>query len=206
VNDKNSVQQLNLKGGGNVSANIEKEDLRKTKTRKAIYTALYSLLGRRDLNKITVTDICEEALIGRATFYSYFIDKYDLLKYWLTNLWSENLNILSTYSTYDQIEKASNHFIHENKSLLKNLIYDMDHETLDVLFDFILSSLNLAIVSNDSKKVHPKNVVLSNYCAGGTIFYFLWQVKNGFPEDIQPMNIHLYELINKFQEWDSEEK
>jgi len=46
--------------------------------------AVLKLLNRRNFEKITVNDICEEALVSRATFYAHFNDKYDLFKYWNT--------------------------------------------------------------------------------------------------------------------------
>lgn len=186
-----------------MSISIRNEDLRRIKTREALYTALSSLLGNHYFEKITVTDICEQALVSRATFYTYFLDKYDMLKYWLTDLWSMNAY---GNGNYDQIEKSVNHWIHENKLILNHLVCDADDETLNILFEFILSTLDLTIEKNDSGEVYSKNVVLSNFYAGGMIFYLLWQTRNKFPENVQPMNIHLYDMINKFQEWKSEEQ
>jgi len=186
-----------------MSAGKGNEDLRRIKTRKALYAALSSCLGAHYFGKITVTDICEEAQVSRATFYTYFLDKYDLLKYWLVDLWSKNA---SGNGSYEQIEKVANYCIHENKSILNHLIYRADDETMDILFEFLLSTLDLTIDKNDSGEEYPKKVVLSNFYAGGILFYLGWQIKNRFPENIQPMNIHFYDIMNKFQEWKSEEK
>ncbi|MBO0778862.1 MAG: TetR/AcrR family transcriptional regulator [Ktedonobacteraceae bacterium] len=38
-----------------------------------------SLMTERDFESITVTDICERAMVHRTTFYKHFEDKYDLL-------------------------------------------------------------------------------------------------------------------------------
>jgi len=181
-----------------MSISIKKEDLRKKKTRKSLYTALSSLLNNRSFKKITVTDICQEALIGRAAFYTYYLDKYDLLKYWLMDLWSKNMHIAGNYN---QIEKVVNYHICENKSVLNHLFYEADNETLGILFDFVLSTLNLDIEKNDNGETWSKNVVLANFCAGGMISYLSWQVNNKFPSDVHLMNTYLYEIINKFQEW-----
>lgn len=42
---------------------------------------LVDLLENEPLEKITVRELCERAMIPRATFYNYFEDKYDLLQY-----------------------------------------------------------------------------------------------------------------------------
>jgi len=40
------------------------------------------LMQRREIEKISVSDICEEAVISRPTFYKYFKDKYDLVNWY----------------------------------------------------------------------------------------------------------------------------
>lgn len=51
-----------------------------TRTRKMIVDALLSLRATRDFDNISVTDICDKAMITRATFYKYYEDKYHLIK------------------------------------------------------------------------------------------------------------------------------
>lgn len=54
-------------------------DLRILKTHKSIKIAFSDLLLEKNFKDITVQNICDEALIGRSTFYAHFSDKYDLL-------------------------------------------------------------------------------------------------------------------------------
>ncbi|MFE4709180.1 TetR/AcrR family transcriptional regulator C-terminal domain-containing protein [Peribacillus simplex] len=49
-------------------------------SKKVIIEAFLLLLQEKDLNKITVTDICKEADINRGTFYSYYNDPFDLMR------------------------------------------------------------------------------------------------------------------------------
>lgn len=59
----------------------KKEDLRVKRTHKLLSQALLSLIEHHSFNSISVKEICEEAMVHRATFYTHFNDKYDLLAY-----------------------------------------------------------------------------------------------------------------------------
>lgn len=50
------------------------------KTKDIILEAFNSLIEKKAFDKITVQMILDEAGIGRATFYRYFKDKYDMMK------------------------------------------------------------------------------------------------------------------------------
>ena len=45
--------------------------------------SLLTLLKGNPFNKITVNDVCTEALVSRSAFYANFKDKYDLLSFCL---------------------------------------------------------------------------------------------------------------------------
>lgn len=55
-------------------------DRRVKKTKNAIFKAFIELLSKNKLNQITVGQIIDAANVGRATFYSHFQTKDDLLK------------------------------------------------------------------------------------------------------------------------------
>ena len=42
---------------------------------------LVDLLIQKDFNDITVQNLCEQSMISKSSFYNYFDDKYDLLRY-----------------------------------------------------------------------------------------------------------------------------
>ncbi len=54
-------------------------DRRVKYTKKIIRDTFLDLLQEKEINKITVSEICKNADINRATFYRYYIDVYDLL-------------------------------------------------------------------------------------------------------------------------------
>lgn len=56
----------------------KKEDGRVVYTKMRIRSAYYSLLQEMDAEKVTVTAICKQAEINRATFYKHYLDVEDL--------------------------------------------------------------------------------------------------------------------------------
>lgn len=57
---------------------VKKEDLRVVHTKAAIRTGFLRLLGRKPIEKISVSEICREAGITRGTFYAHYNDAYHL--------------------------------------------------------------------------------------------------------------------------------
>ncbi|MEI4620452.1 TetR/AcrR family transcriptional regulator [Bacillus cereus] len=54
-------------------------DRRIVKTKEAIKNAFVELMSEKNFDQITIQDITDRANIGRRTFYSHYLDKYDLL-------------------------------------------------------------------------------------------------------------------------------
>jgi len=184
-----------------MAAGNQNKDLRALKTEKALRSAMTILLNKKNFNKITITDLCAEAMICRATFYAHYIDKYDLLKHSLKHLdWED----IGKRNTYEQAEELINKFVQKNETVIRNLLYDADTETLDILFEFILSTINFVVEKGRNEKMNPKYTVLSNFYAGGMLHYFSWQVKNQFPPEVTTMNKYLYKLMGKLRDLDKE--
>ena len=53
-------------------------DLRTLKTERAIKNAFTLLRSKKELEKITVKELCEEACINKSTVYAHYRDIYDL--------------------------------------------------------------------------------------------------------------------------------
>jgi AcrR family transcriptional regulator len=65
----------------------ENEDLRVRRTRKLLQTALMELTIQKGFEAVTVKDICERAMVNRATFYRHHADKYNLLEQYMEELY-----------------------------------------------------------------------------------------------------------------------
>ena len=57
----------------------EKENQRVMLTKRLLKESLIRLMSKKELRKITVSELCEDAGINRATFYKHYNAPYDLL-------------------------------------------------------------------------------------------------------------------------------
>ena len=53
-------------------------DIRVEKTRQSIINAFIELRSHRELERITIKELCERARINKSTFYSHYQDIYHL--------------------------------------------------------------------------------------------------------------------------------
>src|ERR1051326_8145510 len=66
----------------------EQLDLRVRRTHKLLWQALLAELAERPFEEITVSAICERAMVHRTTFYKHYQDKYDLLEKGVRNIYA----------------------------------------------------------------------------------------------------------------------
>lgn len=100
-------------------------DIRKQRTLNNIDDAIYNLLGQMSFADITVTKICQKAILGRSTFYQYYFDKYEWLEKQVA-LYSQKLEKL-----LDQ--RFANHRLAMDLESLLNELW-ADHVRLSLLF------------------------------------------------------------------------
>ncbi len=74
------------------------------KTKKILEDALASLLEEKPFEEIRVIDICQKAKMHRSTFYTYFNDKYELLKSKLDEYEAKFLEDLQRYKIEDKLK------------------------------------------------------------------------------------------------------
>ena len=94
----------------------ENEDIRVRRTRQLLLTALMELTTQKGFNAVTVKDICERAMVNRATFYRHYRDKYDLLDQYMDEL----------YGLLDQTQSEPN-FDGPPAGLIRMLEHLRDH-------------------------------------------------------------------------------
>ncbi len=61
----------------------KENDLRYVRTNQMLCEAFTQLLTKKRFEKITINDLCDAAMVRRATFYTHFVDKYDFFSYYV---------------------------------------------------------------------------------------------------------------------------
>jgi AcrR family transcriptional regulator len=156
-------------------------DLRIVKTRSALAGSLCDMLARQKFSKITIFDICAAARVSRATFYTHFVDKYDLLRHLLGVFKNEFAEIVHLYGSDMAVEKLCA-FMYDNVKFLSNLLKDADKEVIDLLTDFFADMFAPYPYADASSGAGVEQAVLSRFCAGGLVNLMMWYVHSRPPQ------------------------
>ena len=103
-------------------AKQKREDLRVRRTKRLLSTALYNLIKRKPFEKITVCDICEEAMVHRATFYAHFSDKEELLVRSIDEHLPMDIDDSNPSSESSKIVEDIINYISENKEVYFSIL------------------------------------------------------------------------------------
>ena len=119
----------------------DKTDLRIIKTNTSLTNAFYELLSEKKFEDITVTELCNRALIRRATFYKHFTDKNDFFTFVVRNLVDQYSNTyevqphqIKPISFYLSITKNILHFLSEREKMVRSLAASNMYSTLMDIF------------------------------------------------------------------------
>ncbi len=154
---------------------MAKEDLRVKRTKRLLAFSLLDLMEEKPYSKINVNEICEKAMIHRATFYTHFYDKDDLFDFILSSL-SEELfekavkkaNFTSYKEMYLTLISSVIDFILENKPKLTKIIKNENEKLINVVVETLKRSVNYyeSMSKISCKYSIPKDVLMNFYIGG----------------------------------------
>ena len=149
---------------------------RRTKyTKKVIMDTLIDLLSKKDIKKITVSEICKIADVNRATFYRYYLDEYDLLSKieeefvnQLKNASSNNSDSVSSYFLNDILGLAYERCQVKWKNDLPNISQeDIEYASI-FIFNGALGVVNFWVQNNFDKEVDEVAKIIEKLSYYGT--------------------------------------
>ena len=158
-------------------------------TKKTIKDTFIRLLSEKDIKKITVSEICKESDINRATFYRYYIDVYNLLdkiqEEFINELKTPYLENPTRVSTVGAFSKEILNVFIANKELVK-ILFNTNNNIY-----FLNDVLEVAYGMCKTKWLSDKPTLTEdeiNYAAtfifNGALGVVNFWVKNDFDKDI----------------------
>lgn len=188
----------------------EKPDLRIQKTYLSLHNAFTALLEEKRFEDFTVNELCDCAMIRRATFYKHFGDKYEYYAFYLKEVCTDfNARLVpgeescdvNTYLLHMSRELLG--FVKEHERLVQNA---MESNTFPVLLGILLESIrsDTLRVLRQSRASAPlidfRMEGMAAFFAGGvlsTLFRFL---KSGQPineeEFLRIVSMHLVDTAS----------
>ena len=161
-----------------------KQDLRITKTYMALTSTFLKLLEQKRFEDITVNELCECAMVRRATFYKHFADKTEFFTFVVKevqrNFLEKNTsNIVNPQQFYQNIISSMFDFVDENESLVSSATKS---SMFPLLLDVISEQTSMDILEQLKKdeqngiSLNASPVVLAQLFTGALMNITKWWV------------------------------
>ncbi len=154
--------------GGTSNKSIKKRgnaaiDVRTSRTRGKLRAAFRLLLQRKSCDSVSVAEICEQAGVGRSTFYTLYSSKDDLKREGIANMRKDILDQLRGNSTtrpghfrfslptFEHAKQHADHFRALAGSRGGAIALDAVHKTVEMA---LRQEISEATLQTDSKSAH----------------------------------------------------
>lgn len=165
------------------------EDIRITKNKRSIESALLQLLEEKPFEKITVHDICQLALVSRSTFYAHYVDKYALLEHVVNQYFAMLETLIAKKFTVsepidlDAIFTQLSQTYSRHRGALRVLMnvhvpeYDLREKIAQTLFSYCMDYL-----STTSQSYAMPNALIARLYVANIITIIDWMLAHGIDD------------------------
>lgn len=139
------------------------------KTKYMLANAMMWLLEKQSFRKISVGDICQEALISRSAFYVHFADKYELLKFCLRGMLHRQ-DEAARGQTLEMRMTALLESVQQNQRMLRNTFEaDFSQELIELFENTFREYVDehLTRLSGPDQPVSDEQRMVAAFLAGG---------------------------------------
>ncbi len=150
-------------------------------TKRMVKEGLMRLLGKKPLEKINITELCQEAGINRTTFYRYYELPRDVLIEMQGEFFEETLGLFQKPWTGSDIERL---FVclSEHAELVKLFFqYNSDEDWANIFTQIYSDSPGLKMAKAFQNLDENSAKLLSTYLAGGAYFLARQWILEGIP-------------------------
>lgn len=159
-------------------------------TRQRLATSFKELLSKKSIEKITISDLTNACSINRQTFYYYFNDIYDLMR-WIYQTESQMaVGGMNTYTTWQEGLLRVFNYLAKNKEFVMRT-HSTGHKSIleDFLFDHVDCVVNNVVREfSEAHAISAESVnyiiAFYRYAVSGMI---LGWVKSGMKETPETM-------------------
>ncbi|OPZ60402.1 MAG: DNA-binding transcriptional regulator EnvR [Deltaproteobacteria bacterium ADurb.Bin510] len=182
-------------------------DLRVRRTYKLLINALTELLADKPYDKISVTDICEKAMVNRATFYKHFEDKNHLLIFGIKDI-QEKLSSASLTPDHQKDPKQyylkefenSLHYLDKNEGLHALILASSEsNPIMAAIYRTAIDDITSKLEYNEKQGFRHSVPIelIANFYAGALISTELWWLRNRDKTSIEAMIDYVDKLMNQ---------
>ena len=156
-------------------------DYLKNTTKDDILHAFNNLIETTNFDKITVQMILDEAQIGRATFYRYFKDKYDVMNYNYSKFLEEYLlaGKIQTFEDFFKIMTSTGTDFFRNK--IKIFDSTGTNSFQNFLYEASFTSVKLILLMRGQTSLSPTEEMQYKFLCHGIPHLYEGWIKGEYP-------------------------
>jgi AcrR family transcriptional regulator len=175
----------------------QKTDLRIIKTHKALTEAFWQMLGEKKFETITVNELCDRAMVRRATFYKHFADKNEFFAFLIQAKQAEfDAQIRQQagndrpQSFYLGIIQHTLDFLSSNKKLVQTVL---ESNMLPTVLDILSKQITIDItqkLKEDAENGVPLPAspqVMAQFFTGALVYTMRWWVTQKSVSEVEVM-------------------
>ncbi len=181
---------------------MEKENQRVAISKRLLKEALLDLLKKKDISKISITELCEKAEINRATFYRHYNVPQDVLIDIEVELIDKAQNIAPLPTTIKgalpYLEKLFS-FAYDNADLVRILVANDADKNFAHLLDLCNNSILETRVHLTNGEKLDKDVVklLTAYLSGGGYYLIRAWLMDDVPKTPKEIAKIIFDLVTR---------
>lgn len=165
-------------------------------SRSRLIKAMNQLLQEKNIDKITVQQLMATADVSRATFYTYFSDKYDLMNSYFREATHAHMQGMLTDPWVSILTKGSQ-FFKDNQRYFEEAIKSTGQNSFCEFWqqDSLQNVTNGLLARSHQDKLSPKQIQAVDFFVAGYMAVTLAWIRGGMIEAPQSLAETIYDLM-----------
>lgn len=181
---------------------MERENQRIALTKRLLKDSMLQLLKEKELDKITVSELCKTAQINRATFYRHYAIPRDVMVEIQNDMLHRMRQQIPLPKTMNDLKSTVYSlciFMEQHTELVRLIIRNnTDMEFMHLTENLFMELWKDLQLDNYLKNLSQEDMrLLALYTAGGSYFILRSWLMGGIPKSAEEMADYFYELLNR---------